>query len=56
MAGMAVVVAAVGFMLGGGLGETYAVGKYAATEAPTIPKPFGRDTTNDLNDLFSDNT
>jgi hypothetical protein len=56
MAGMAVIVAAVGFMLGGGLGETYAEGKYASTEAPTIPKPFGRDTTNDLNDLFSDNT
>ena len=57
MAGMAVVVAAAGFMLGGGLGETYAEGKYASTEAPTtIPKPFGRDTTNDLNDLFSDNT
>jgi hypothetical protein len=56
MAGMAVVVAAVGFMLGGGLGETYAEGKYAYTQAPTIAKPFGRDTTNDLNDLFSDNT
>jgi len=56
MAGMAVVVAAVGFVLGGGLGETYVEGKYASTEAPTIPKPFGRDTTYDLNDLFSDNT
>jgi hypothetical protein len=56
MAGMAVVVAAVGFVLGGGLGETYVEGKYASTEAPTIPKPFGRDTTSDLNDLFSDNT
>ena len=53
MAGMAVVVAAVGFMLGGGLGETYVEGKYALTEPQ---KPFGRDTTNDLNDLFSDNT
>jgi hypothetical protein len=56
MVGMAVVVAAVGFMLGGGLGETYAEGKYAATQTPSIPKPFGSDTTNDLNDLFSDNT
>jgi len=56
MAGMAVVVAAVGFVLGGGLGETYAESKYASTAAPTIPKPFGRDTINDLNDLFSDNT
>lgn len=56
MAGMAVVVAAVGFLLGGGLGETYAEGKYASTQAPPVAKPFGRDTTNDLNDLFSDNT
>jgi len=56
MAGMAVVVAAVGFVLGGGLGETYVAGKYASTQAPTVAKPFGRDTTNDLNDLFSDNT
>ena len=56
MAGMAVIVAAVGFLLGGGLGETYAEGKFASTQAPTIAKPFGRDTTNDLNDLFSDNT
>jgi hypothetical protein len=57
MAGMAGVVAAVGFMLGGGLGETYIEGKYAAlTESPSLSKPLGRDTTNDLNDLFSDNT
>ncbi len=56
LVGMAVVVAAVGFVLGGGLGETYVEGKYASTQSPTIPKPFGRDTTNDLNDLFSDNT
>lgn len=56
MAGMAMVVAAVGFLLGGGLGESYAEGKYASTHTPTIAKPFGRDTTNDLNDLFSDNT
>lgn len=56
MAGMAVVVAAVGFMLGGGLGESYVEGKYASTRTPTLAKPFGRDTTNDLNDLFSDNT
>jgi hypothetical protein len=56
LAGMAVVVAAVGFMLGGGLGETYVEGKYASTRSPTVSKPFGRDTINDLNDLFSDNT
>ena len=56
MVGIAVIVAAVGFMLGGGLGETYVEGKYASSQAPTIAKPFGRDTINDLNDLFSDNT
>lgn len=56
MAGMAVIVAAVGFVLGGGLGETYVASKYASIEATTIPKPFGSDTINDLNDLFSDNT
>lgn len=56
IAGAAVVVAAVGFMLGGGLGETYVEGKYASTRAPIVAKPFGRDTINDLNDLFSDNT
>jgi len=56
MAGMAVIVAAIGFVLGGGLGASYAEGRYASTHTPTIAKPFGRDTTNDLNDLFSDNT
>jgi anti-sigma factor RsiW len=56
IAGVAVIVAAVGFMLGGGLGETYVEGKYTSVQAPIIAKPFGRDTINDLNDLFSDNT
>jgi hypothetical protein len=56
MAGMAVAVAAVGFVLGGGLGETYVASRYVSTEASTIPKPFGSDTINELNDLFSDNT
>lgn len=56
MAGMAIVVAAVGFLLGGGLGETYVEGKYASSQSPTVSKPFGRDTINDLNDLFSDNS
>jgi hypothetical protein len=57
-AGVAVVVAAVGFVLGGGLGESYAEGKYASMQSgsSTIAKPFGRDTINDLTDLFSDNT
>jgi hypothetical protein len=56
LAGMAVVVAAVGFLMGGGLGESYAEGKYASTQSPHIARPFGGDTVNDLNDLFSDNT
>jgi len=56
VAGMTIVVATVGFVLGGGLGETYAEGKYASTHSSTFSKPFGRDTVNDLNDLFSDNT
>ena len=50
MAGVAVMVAAVGFMMGGGLGETYAHAKYGSN----FVAPFGSDTTNDLNDLFSD--
>ena len=58
LAGMAVVVAAVGFMLGGGLGESYATQKYALAQPPgvTLSKPLGRDTTNELNDLFADAT
>jgi hypothetical protein len=59
LAGMAVVVAAVGFMLGGGLGETYATEKLAFRQpvgGVTLSKPLGRDTTNELNDLFVDAT
>ena len=58
LAGMAVVVAAVGFMLGGGLGESYATQKYASAESlgVTLSKPLGRDTINELNDLFADAT
>jgi len=58
LAGMAVVVAAVGFMLGGGLGESYATQKYASAQSTgvTLSKPLGRDTTNELNDLFADAT
>lgn len=50
MAGIAVMVASVGFIMGGGLGETYAHEKYGSN----FVAPFGSDTTNDLNDLFSD--
>jgi hypothetical protein len=59
LAGMAVVVAAVGFMLGGGLGESYATEKLAFRQpvgGVTLSKPLGRDTTNELNDLFVDAT
>ena len=56
LAGMAVVVAAVGFLLGGGLGESYVEGKYASLQSPTDTRPLGRDAINDLTDLFSDNT
>ena len=51
-----VIVAVHGFVLGGGLGASYVEGRYASTQAPAIAKPFGGDTINDLNDLFSDNT
>jgi hypothetical protein len=56
LAGMAVIVAAVGFVMGGGLGDSYTEGKYASVQAPTVSRPLGRDTTNDLNDLFTDNS
>jgi anti-sigma factor RsiW len=52
MAGIAIVVAAVGFLMGGGLGDSY-----AQTKRPTVSAShsFGVDTTNQLNDLFTDN-
>ncbi|MFI5003075.1 MAG: hypothetical protein ACHQK9_24575 [Reyranellales bacterium] len=57
MAGLAIMLAAVGFMMGGGLGESYAHEKYASAPARTIVvSPFGSDTTNELSDLFADNT
>lgn len=59
LAGMAIIVAAVGFTLGGGLGESYATKKYAMsqpTSGVTLKRPLGRDTTNELNDLFVDAT
>jgi hypothetical protein len=52
MAGIAVAIAAVGFLMGGGLGDTYAHQKQARA---TISHFFGVDTTNQLNDLFADN-
>jgi hypothetical protein len=59
LAGMAVAVAAVGFTLGGGLGDTYAKQTYAMDQPATgvtLKRPLGRDTTNELNDLFVDAT
>ncbi len=55
MAGIAIVVAAVGFLMGGGLGESYA-GQRHATTAARAANPFGVDTVNQLNDLFTDNS
>ena len=55
MAGVAVMVAAVGFLMGGGLGESYAHERYGANGSHIV-SPFGSDTTNELNDLFSDIT
>ena len=51
MAGAAIVLAAVGFMMGGGLGESYARDRHAST--PSAPRLLGTDTTNELNDLFT---
>jgi len=58
LAGMTAAVAVVGFMLGGGLGEAYSTQKYASAQPAgvTLSKPLGRDTTNELADLFADPT
>ncbi|SKA22263.1 hypothetical protein SAMN02745126_04300 [Enhydrobacter aerosaccus] len=56
MAGAAVIVAAVGFAMGGGLGASFAEQKYASIQSSTtVPAPLGSDTTRQLNDLFTDN-
>lgn len=54
----AVVVAAVGFMMGGGLSKHYEEAVYASsqTSSDTAIRPLGRDTTGELTDLFSDAT
>jgi hypothetical protein len=57
IAAMAVVVAAVGFMLGGGLSQRFEEARYASYQSSTDPvRPLGRDTSNELNDLFTDAT
>lgn len=55
MAGLAVVVAAVGFVMGGGLGESFAARQYASAEdSAALLRPFGTDAPTQLNDLFTD--
>jgi hypothetical protein len=54
IAGMAVMIAAVGFMMGGGLGESFAQEKYVASQPSTIVTNFlGSDSSSQLNDLFA---
>ena len=57
LAACAVFVAAIGFMLGGGLSQRYEDAVYASYRSSTdTVRPFGRDTTDELNDLFTDAT
>src|SRR4051812_29285691 len=57
LAATAVMVAAVGFMLGDGLSQHYEDGTYASSQPSSgTVRPFGRDTTGELNDLFTDAT
>ena len=54
----AVVVAAVGFMMGGGISKQYQEAVYASSQSSsgTEIRPLGRDTTGELADLFTDAT
>jgi len=57
LAAAAVMVAAVGFMLGDGLSRQYDDGVYASSQPSSGRyRPIGRDTTGELNDLFTDAT
>jgi len=58
LAASAVVVAAIGFMMGGSIGQHYEEASYASYQSTTgtAARPFGRDTTGELNDLFTDAT
>ncbi|MBN9091460.1 MAG: hypothetical protein J0J01_31460 [Reyranella sp.] len=57
LAAMGVMVAAVGFMLGDGLSRQYEDGLYASSRSSSSTyRPIGRDTTGELNDLFTDAT
>ncbi len=58
LAACAIVVAAVGFVMGGGISKQYHQAVYASSESSssTQIRPLGRDTTGELTDLFSDAT
>jgi hypothetical protein len=58
LAACAMVVAAVGFMMGGGISQHYEESVYASSQSSSTTqiRPFGRDTTGELTDLFSDAT
>ena len=58
LAATAVIVAAVGFMMGGGISKHYEEAVYASSQSSssTDVRPLGRDTTGELTDLFSDAT
>jgi hypothetical protein len=53
-----VIVAAVGFVMGGGISQHYEESVYASSQSSTgaVTRPLGRDTTGELTDLFSDAT
>lgn len=54
IAGMAVMIAAVGFVMGGGLGESFAHEEYMTSQPSTIVANFlGSDSSSQLNDLFA---
>ena len=58
LAAAAMIVAAVGFMMGGGISKHYEEAIYASSQSSsgTAVRPLGRDTTGELTDLFSDAT
>ncbi|MBS0517711.1 MAG: hypothetical protein JSR90_03420 [Proteobacteria bacterium] len=53
MAGVAVIVAAVGFTMGGGLGKSFVERRYASAEPSALSRSIS-DTSQQLNDLFAD--
>ncbi len=54
IAGMAVMVAAAGFVMGGGLGKSFVREQHAVSEPSTIiATSFGSDASNQINELFT---